>query len=141
MPPVLADFDYVDRANVVMVHWRKKLSLTALIKAVAECRTDLVLVEPNHAPGAQATMYVTLLLCRNGEVQVISGLRLWLQAPGDSIHLVTAPDSGDEMRVFTVDQSGIHPLPTLPWSSAEGERLGFWIAKRHWQLATGGHYA
>lgn len=141
MPPALAEFGYVDQANIVIAHWHKKLSLTVLIKAVAECRTDLVLIEPSHAAGAQATIYVTLLLCRGGEVQIVTCLRLWLRGPGDAVHLVTDPDCGDKMRVFTVDRSGIHLLPTSAWAKAEAEQLGFWIAKRHWQLAIGGHYA
>ena len=102
MPSVLADFEYDDRANIVMAHWQKKLSLTALIKAVVEFRRDLLLVEPS---------------------------------------LVTNPECGDEMRAFMVDRSGIRPLPTLPWSNAEAERLGFWTARRHWELTIGGHYA
>lgn len=138
MPPVWTDFAYVDGVNMVMAHWSKKLSLTALIKAVAECRTDLVLIEPSHVSGARAKIYVTLLLCRDGEVQIVMGLRLWLHEPNGPIHLVTDPDIGDEMRAFTVDQSGIHPLPTPPWSTTEVERLGFWTAKRHWQLSSVG---
>jgi hypothetical protein len=141
MPPVLADFEYVEHANIVMVHWHKKLSLGALIKAVAECRTDLLLVEPSRVSGKQAGNYITLLLCRDGEVQIVTGLWLWLQDPGGPIHLVTNPDGGDEMRAFMVDRSGIRPLPTLPWSTADAERLGFWIGKHHWQLSIGGHYA
>ena len=141
MPAVLAEFAYADCANIVMAHWQKKLSLTALIKAVAECRTDLLLVEPSQGSGQQASSYITLLLCRDGEVQIITGLWLWLQEPGGPIHLVTNPDGGDEMRAFMVDRRGIRPLPTLPWSNAEAERLGFWIARRHWELAIGGHYA
>ncbi|RSU69702.1 hypothetical protein BRX37_23735 [Sphingomonas sp. S-NIH.Pt3_0716] len=141
MPSVLADFEYADRANVVMAYWQKKLSLAALIKAVAECRADLLLVEPSHSSGKQASNYITLLLRRDGELQIITGLRLWLQEPGGPIHLVTNPESGDEMRAFIVGQSGICPLPTLPWSTAEAERLGFWTARRHWELTIGGHYA
>ncbi|WP_278983682.1 hypothetical protein [Sphingobium yanoikuyae] len=141
MPSVLADFEYVERANIVMAHWHKKLSLTALIKAVAECRADLLLVEPSHVSGKQAGNYITLLLWRDGEVQIITGLGMWLQEPGGPIHLVTNRDDGDEMRAFMVDRSGIRPLPTLPWSTAEAERLGFWTARRHWELAIGGHYA
>ncbi|MEK7455354.1 MAG: hypothetical protein AABZ76_10600 [Pseudomonadota bacterium] len=141
MPPVLADFEYVERANIVMAHWNKKLSLTALIKAVAECRTDLLLVEPSQSSGKPAGNYITLLLCRDGEVQIFTGLWLWLQEPGGPMHLVTNPDGGDEMRAFMADHSGIRPLPTLPWSSAEAERLGFWTARRHWELTIGGHYA
>lgn len=138
---VLADFEYVERANVVLAHWHKKLSLGALIKAVAECRTDLLLVEPSHVSGKQAGNYITLLLCRDGEVQIVTGLWLWHQEPGGPIHLVTNPESGDEMRAFMVDRSGIRPLPSLPWSTAEAERLGFWIARCHWELTIGGHYA
>ncbi|MBH0113680.1 hypothetical protein I5E68_12050 [Novosphingobium sp. YJ-S2-02] len=141
MPSVLAGFEYADCANTVMAHWQKKLSLTALIKAVAECRTDLFLVEPSHVSGKQASNYITLLLCRDGEVQIVTGLLLWLQEPGGPIHLVTNPDDGDEMRAFMVDRSGIRPLPTLPWATAEAERLGYWTARRHWQLSIGGHYA
>lgn len=141
MPPVLADFEYVERANIVMAHWLKKLPLTALIKAVAESRADLLLVEPSHASGKQAGNFITLLLCCDGEVQIVTGLRLWFQEPGGPIHLVTNPDGGDEMRAFMVDRSGIRPLPTLPWATAEVERLGFWIARRHWELTVGGHYA
>lgn len=44
-------------------------------------------------------------------------------------------------RAFMVDRSGIRPLPTLPWSTAEAERLGFWIARRHRVLTSGGYYA
>ncbi|MDG2516158.1 hypothetical protein P7B04_26205 [Sphingobium yanoikuyae] len=141
MPSVLADFEYADCANIVLAHWQKKLRLTGLIKAVAECRTDLLLVEPSQVSGKQASSYITLLLCRDGEVQIITGLGMWLQEPGGPIHLVTNPNGGDEMQAFMVDRSGIRPLPTLPWSNAEAERLGFWIAKRHWELAIGGHYA
>ena len=141
MPSVLADFEYADSVNTVMAHWQKKLSLTGLIKAVAECRTDLLLVEPSHVSGTQAGNYISLLLCRDGEVQIVTGLCPWLQEPGAPIHLVTNPDGGDEMRAFMVDRSGIRPLPTLPWSTAEAKRLGFWTARRHWELAIGGHYA
>ncbi|WP_375188877.1 hypothetical protein [Sphingobium yanoikuyae] len=141
MPPVLAEFEYVERANIVMAHWHKKASLTGLIKAVAECRTDLLLVEPSQVSGKQASSYITLLLCRDGEVQIITGLWLWLQEPGGPIHLVTNTDGGDEMRAFMVDRRGIRPLPTLPWSTAEAERLGFWTARRHWELAVEGRYA
>ncbi|KEZ13017.1 hypothetical protein CP98_05032 [Sphingobium yanoikuyae] len=140
MPSVLADFEYADRANIVMAHWNKKVSLTGLIKAVAECRTDLLLVEPSQVSGKQAGNYITLLLCRDGEVQIVTGLWLWLQEPGGPIHLVTNPECGDEMRAFMVDQSGIHPLPTPPWATADAERLGFWTVRRHWELTIGGHY-
>ena len=141
MPSVLTDFEYDDRANIVMAHWQKKLSLTALIKAVVEFRRDLLLVEPSHVSGKQRGNYITLLLCRDGEVQIVTGLWPWLQEPSAPIHLVTNPESRDEMRAFIVGQSGICPLPTLPWSTAEAKRLGFWTARRHWELAIGGHYA
>lgn len=141
MPSVLADFEYDDRVNIVMAHCQKKLSLTALIKAVVEFRRDLLLVEPSHVTGKQAGNFITLLLCRDGEVQIVTGLWLWLQEPGGPIHLVTNPDGGDEMRAFMVDRRGIRPLPTLPWSTAEAERLGFWTARRHWELTVEGRYA
>lgn len=68
MPPVLADFEYADRANIVMAHLQKKLSLTALMRAAAEGRTDLLLVEPSHVSGRQARNYITLMLCRDGRL-------------------------------------------------------------------------
>ncbi|WP_132264992.1 hypothetical protein [Novosphingobium sp. PhB57] len=72
MPPALTGFEYVDRVNIVIAHWHKRLSLAALIRAVAECRSDLLLVEQPHVVDPQANIYMTLLLCRDGEVQVFT---------------------------------------------------------------------
>lgn len=139
IPPILTEYSYVERANMVVGYWHKVLSLSTLIKSVADARVDLLLVEPTHPSTGRKTFYITLLLCRAGEVQIHNGLRLWSAAWDGPAYLVSDRDDRDEQISFLIHDRGVRQEPSLPFADVALEQSGLMTGDLRWRVEIGGH--
>ncbi len=95
-------------------------------EAVAETRTDLLIVRPGSSRSTGAAFYFTLLRCTEGTVQLHGPLCLWANAERE-LFLVPDPFGDDpEGQCFALAR-GVHPVG-LPWAN-------FWEAGRGVGLA------
>jgi len=93
-----------------------------LTDAVRETRTAVLVVEPGSTTDGRPTFYFTLILCRNGEVEQHSAMRLWVSID-KKFYLVPDPDGGDpDGECFALDR-GVRTA-AAPWPTTVDRIFG-----------------
>ena len=142
VPPALAGYSYSERAGLIFAHSHRQLSLKKLLDAVREVRTDLILVEPGHGFGRRTTFHISLLLCRDGEVQIHRGLRLWSADVDSPLWLVPDPRDADvRPHCFSLCPNGVKLETATPFTDPALAQMGLKIADLRWTIEIGGHFA
>ena len=82
--------------------------------AVAETRTDLLIVRTGKTMDGSPTVYFTLLRCAGGTVHLHGPLRLWASIERQ-LYLVPDPCGDDPQGQCFALERGVHPTER-PWS-------------------------
>lgn len=142
VPPALAGYRYSERAGLIFAHSHRQLSFKKLLDAVREVRTDLLMVEPRRGIGRRTTFHISLILCRDGEVQIHHGLRLWSADVDSPLWLVPDPREADvRPHCFSLRPNGMKLEAATPFSDCALAQMGLKIADLRWTIEIGGHFA
>lgn len=67
LPPQFSGFHYCVGPDIVLVHWRRNISIGRLFLAARETRLDILRTEPAWLGSESPTFCISLILCRAGE--------------------------------------------------------------------------
>ncbi|UZW54861.1 hypothetical protein NUH86_15475 [Sphingobium sp. JS3065] len=140
-PQILSQYRHSERAGLVLGHWRREISLSKLIEAVRQIRTDILILEPGRDTSGRKTYYLSLILARAGEVRLHRGLRLW-SADFDSLLWVVADPRDRDLDpcFFSSRATGFKEEAGAPFGDPVSAETGLRIADLRWVAEIGGHF-
>ena len=140
LPPQLSGFHYCAAADIVLVHWRRNISIGRLFLAARETRLDILRVEPAWIGSEGPTFCVSLILCRAGETTMYRALRLWSADIDGPVWLVPDPHDADlDYCCIDLTQRRLTPTDHMPFADAGARDSGLLTGKLRWKAIMGGH--
>ena len=140
LPPAIQGCFYSPTANLVLVSWRKSISLRRLIGAAREIRVDILLIEPVSCNRQVPIVRVSLIRCRDGDIFLYRSLELWTSDIEGSVWLIPDPGDRDAERVcFDLQRNQLVAQEQMPYTSLQSRDLGLLIGAIRWKATIGGH--
>jgi len=121
LPPALRDGLNVPSRRLTILPSAGEIP-NGVTAAVAETRTDLLIVRTGKTMEGSATCYFTLLRCAGGTVHLHGPLRLWAGIERQ-LYLVPDPCGDDPQGQCFALEKGVHPAE-LPWATPIEQGFG-----------------
>lgn len=139
LPPCLGSFVYGPAAELIITSWRKDISLRRLMTAATETRLDVLHVEPGRLSRGISIFYISLILCRDGDLKVYRALRLWSADVDSSLWLVPDPTDDQGNPSFELQATRLMPASLAPYGVSSDLAAGLTNGKIRWHATAGGH--
>lgn len=111
LPPALRAGLNAPAGNLVLVPQASLMNDRQFIDAVRETRSTVLVIEPGKTMSGSATYYMTLLLCRKGEVLTVPALKLWLDIERGAYLVPDHNGENPDGECFALDGKGVRPAP------------------------------
>lgn len=139
LPRSPGEFIYSPGVELILASWRKDTSLQRLMSLARETRLDVLHVEPGRILRGIPIFYVTLILCRNGGLEVYRTLRLWSADVDSSVWLVPDPADDQGNLSFDLQATRLMPASSAPYAVRCDLDAGLTNGKIRWHATAGGH--
>jgi len=111
LPPALRAGLNAPAGNLVLVPQASLMNDRQFIDAVRETRSTVLVIEPGETMSGSATYYMTLLLCRRGEVLTYPALQLWVDLKKNAYMIPNLHGDDPDGECFALDAKGVRPVP------------------------------
>jgi len=111
LPPALRTGLNAPSGNLVLVPQAILMNDRQFMDAVRETRSTVLIIEPGETMTGAATYYMTLLLCREGEVLAVPTLRLWVDLKKQAYLIPDLHGANPEGECFALDANGVREVP------------------------------
>lgn len=111
LPPALRTGLNAPAGNLVLVPYVSFLNDAQFMEAVRETRSTALIIESGETMSGSATYYMTLLLCRRGEVLTYPALQLWVDLEKNAYLIPDAHGENPDGECFALDGRGVRPVP------------------------------
>jgi hypothetical protein len=111
LPPVLRTGLNAPAGNLILVPYASLEHRPQFINAVRETRSTVLIIEPGQTMSGSVTYYITLLLCRRGEVLTYPALQLWVDLEKNAYLIPDAYGEDPEGECFALHARGVDLVP------------------------------
>ena len=110
LPPPLRTGQNVPSGSLVLVPYASLMNDQRFMDAVRETRSTVLIIESGESMSGSATYYMTLLLCREGEVLTFPKLRLWIDLRKNAYLIPDGHGEDPEGKCFALDAKGVRQV-------------------------------
>ena len=111
LPPALRAGLNAPAGNLVLVPYVSFLNDAQFMEAVRETRSTALIIESGDTMSGSATYYMTLVLCRRGEVLTYRALQLWVDLEKNAYLIPDAHGDDPDGACFALNGRGVRPVP------------------------------